>query len=658
MKTQLLSIWLCAGAACLLAPSILPAKGGGYMGGRGDVVVAEEPVIDTTESTMEESEGVPETVDGPLNDAMSDSGKLFGDLYVILRQQGKTGEEKLVPETEADGTTPKLTDGVQLFVKSSVVVGGEPMLTIADSTTYDRLKPDLLDYGWYAAETGLNPDGTPIYGAVQSPYPAQCVQPVADYERWGDISVKTQLARNRLPLVITYDATWGRSECEVGQLTGEVVADPVTGELTTPTNIWFIEPGGSWPDPKSNTSITYPDGVLWTQLVQEVHFGRLNLSRAPEAVLQAAFDEAITAINNADEMSIDAAGRLLLTTTIYDEILVDQVVDVVTKAIDSPLENLALYVKLMQDGHLVTPADERAPIDRSKNGGIPLWKLLELEDGPADAILRPTIDIEKVAAKGFGSLVDVTPVDYYTYYQCLDSNSMPTPCLCWDDAVQPELDQVLVACDNVVSRTVAYELSSALDKCPSDTSDPANPIVCEGPFTGIVTDAANEPNATDLNYAASFLAAAADKFGEINVDMVVYLNSILGINKVVDELDENGNVLTYSKNPVYYNFNTVQEYNRTITFGTPGVARDDNVPVLQGGNGNWIETPVPILQARKSYYLNTNDPVIFDDIDLNLGNSFPNHLQATTDILGFTQQSNDDLSVINFIHTYQIPELR
>ena len=33
-------------------------------------------------------------------------------------------------------------------------------------------------------------------------------------------------------------------------------------------------------------------------------------------------------------------------------------------------------------------------------------------------------------------------------------------------------------------------------------------------------------------------------------------------------------------------------------------------------------------------------------------------LQAEQNILGFTQQADDDLSVIRFIHTYQIPGLR
>ena len=37
-------------------------------------------------------------------------------------------------------------------------------------------------------------------------------------------------------------------------------------------------------------------------------------------------------------------------------------------------------------------------------------------------------------------------------------------------------------------------------------------------------------NSADLDRAASFLAAAADKYGEITIDVVVYLNTILGIN--------------------------------------------------------------------------------------------------------------------------------
>ena len=398
---KLLSICMVTCLSCLLIPAVGLA-GKGYMGGAGNMVV-DEPPADTGGSEG----GLPDTVEGPLNDKMADSGKLFGDLYTILRQKGVIGDKKLVPETNADGT-PKLTDGVQRLVPiintaeyPDNVIGGEPVLTVIDPGSTG----DYSDYGWYAAET-INPDESITYSAAQSPYPAQCVQPIASYERWGDISSKTGLTKNRLPMVITYDATWGRSECAVGELVGDVTVNAV-GELVYTVNTYFVLPGGTWPDPVNGTVI-YPDGVLWTDLIGEVSFGRLNIGRSPEAVLQAAFDEAINTINSQDTLAIeiDAAGRLLLTKNVYDDLRVDPLtgkpllLGTVKKAIDSPLENIALYVKLMQDGHLVTPADEREPIDRSLNGGIPIWKMLELEDGPADAALRPIIDITKVLGQG------------------------------------------------------------------------------------------------------------------------------------------------------------------------------------------------------------------------------------------------------------------
>ncbi len=147
--------------------------------------------------------------------------------------------------------------------------------------------------------------------------------------------------------------------------------------------------------------------------MQEVEFGRLNLARAPKAVLDASFDEAIRSLNAAKDIKIDASGRLMVTTDIYDEFLTECgwgdndlfCWRTVTKAIDSPKENLALYLKLMQDGHLITPAAERVPIDYSLYGGIPINKLLDLVDGPSDAP-RPTIDIDKMSSFGLGHLVD------------------------------------------------------------------------------------------------------------------------------------------------------------------------------------------------------------------------------------------------------------
>jgi len=697
---KLLCICLITGLGCLLIPTV-GMTGKGYMGGSGTVTVTEEPTVAPTKTTPDTG-GLPDTVDGPLNDKMADSGKLFGDLYVILRQQGISTDKKLVPATTPEGTpivTPTYPNdyfinngkGIQLLVETTNatnldnVIGGEPVLTVIDPGTTGVYS----DYGWYAAEIGVNPeDETTIYGVAQSPYPAQCVQPIASYERWGDISSKTGLTKNRLPMVVTYDATWNRSECAVGQLVAPPTVNSATGELSFNINPYFIAVGGKWTDPV-NGEVTYPEGVLWTDLIGEVSFGRLNIGRAPEAVLQAAFDEAITTINSPDTLAIkiDAAGRLLLTKKVYDELRVDPTtgeplyLGTVDKAIDSPLENVALYVKLMQDGHLVTPANEREPIDRSKNGGIPIWKMLELEDGPADAALRPTIDIAKMEDQLLHSLVDVTPVTYLTYYQCVSDVDDPesvTPCMCWDyDPAQPELDKVLVTCSNVVDRRL---YTAEVGNCPTGLNDD-NPITCEGPFTGILEDSTSyKPDATDLNFTAAFLSAAADKTGHISQDMVVYINSILGINKVVGYSDDS--TIDYSKNPVYFNFRMVSGYSRTVPFCSRGDSGFVNV--LQGEPPTWKESRVSILGdddnpgakmpksfvdtswMDEAYRIVFEPEPIFDNIkmyaDENGAPIFENGKirfdLATENILGFTQQSDDDLSVIRFIHTYQIPGLR
>ena len=73
-------------------------------------------------------------------------------------------------------------------------------------------------------------------------------------------------------------------------------------------------------------------------LTVAVDIGRLNVGRSPTSVLDQRLDEAVTNINDADSISLDASGRLVLT------------VDGEEKTIDSPLENLALYVELMTTG--------------------------------------------------------------------------------------------------------------------------------------------------------------------------------------------------------------------------------------------------------------------------------------------------------------------
>lgn len=77
-------------------------------------------------------------------------------------------------------------------------------------------------------------------------------------------------------------------------------------------------------------------GVTYDVFGAEVELGRLSVGRAPTKVLDHALKEALAKLTSATTISLDATGRLT--------------VDGVT--IDSPLENLALYLDYMKDGSI------------------------------------------------------------------------------------------------------------------------------------------------------------------------------------------------------------------------------------------------------------------------------------------------------------------
>ncbi len=74
-------------------------------------------------------------------------------------------------------------------------------------------------------------------------------------------------------------------------------------------------------------------------LAQEIELGRLNSSRSPNQVLDQRASEVVNLLNTATAISLDPAGRLVITDAAG-----------VTKTIDAPLENMALYVALMTTG--------------------------------------------------------------------------------------------------------------------------------------------------------------------------------------------------------------------------------------------------------------------------------------------------------------------
>jgi hypothetical protein len=96
------------------------------------------------------------------------------------------------------------------------------------------------------------------------------------------------------------------------------------------------------------------DPTQAARLVEVDYFGRLSGGRTREVNLRMHFDEVIETIMAAEVVTVDPAGRLQFGT---DCTAVNACAS--WKVVDSPLENMALYYRLMKYGHIQTdPLEE------------------------------------------------------------------------------------------------------------------------------------------------------------------------------------------------------------------------------------------------------------------------------------------------------------
>jgi hypothetical protein len=182
-----------------------------------------------------------------------------------------------------------------------------------------------------------------------------------------------------------------------GDLFGDIfvlIRNPVTGVALTETIGGVVYPlvqaydvngvllpGVSIPrDAEGNLVLTgtLPSGTAYTYTTKEVEFGRLSVGRSPTKVLDHSLTEALTKLIAADASStdniaivLDASGRLAIATTTTDPVTGLPVTTV--KAIDSPLENLALYkaiANLTGTNRTITVA-----VPASKDGTTPATTL-------------------------------------------------------------------------------------------------------------------------------------------------------------------------------------------------------------------------------------------------------------------------------------------
>jgi len=117
-----------------------------------------------------------------------------------------------------------------------------------------------------------------------------------------------------------------------------LLRDPVTGEPKLIDGLLQVCTSADCniDDPTTYTAMTEDGEVPAGVTPIEVDFGRAAVARSPASVIDKALTDALAKLTaDGVEIGTDAAGRITFT------------VDGVTSTIDSPLENLALYIDLM-----------------------------------------------------------------------------------------------------------------------------------------------------------------------------------------------------------------------------------------------------------------------------------------------------------------------
>jgi len=150
-------------------------------------------------------------------------------------------------------------------------------------------------------------------------------------------------------------ATPGRPNQDSGTKKGDVYGDmyvilrdengvPILKEITLAdgTKIYVVQPVDANGEP---LPLDAEGNLIDATQAIAVDLGRLNVGRSTIAVLSSQYDELLKSINEADSVTVDESGRLVLVT------------DGVAAAVDSPLANLALYVELLNTGTITGVTD-------------------------------------------------------------------------------------------------------------------------------------------------------------------------------------------------------------------------------------------------------------------------------------------------------------
>jgi len=180
-------------------------------------------------------------------------------------------------------------------------------------------------------------------------------------------------------------------------------------------------------------------------------------------------------------------------------------------------------------------------------------------------------------------------------------------------------------------------------------------------------------NNRELLQAASLLAAAADKTGTFTLDLVIYINSVYGINQAGSLPGEVGDKTYFDfrnryVSPAGENQPYLQDRDRTYGIRSSGDCDPGEVWVLQPTRVVNIYSAmcVEILAYENSGHAAGVVGVHFTDMveayttvfeEDEAGDLIPLEYDFIDNVRGFAQSADDALQVIEYIHNYKVPEV-
>ncbi|MDD2542200.1 MAG: hypothetical protein PHH28_14325, partial [Desulfuromonadaceae bacterium] len=173
-------------------------------------------------------------------------------------------------------------------------------------------------------------------------------------------------------------------------------------------------------------------------LLQPVEFGRTNVIRAPSKTIDGQLADLLVNLSTAECITLDPAGRLMLPSPdVLDSDGDGNTTELISKAVDSPLQNLAIYREMMLKGKLGNPVIHLpvpfngygfldtaakalgAAIDKEGKIGVDhivyLNQILGLSDKTTDTVLPKICIMVKEEVQGEMVMVEKCFLNYGNY---------------------------------------------------------------------------------------------------------------------------------------------------------------------------------------------------------------------------------------------------